>query len=162
MEHIITQIQKRLSTEVPKLKYIAQDWGQLDLYADFPPVKFPCALVDITDAQYSNVGHNVQEAQLSITITVADLSNHVSLLATSAQAHDRAMLIFGLMTAIHWALHGWSGDKDYAKLVRTSMGRQIRDDGARLRTINFTTTWWDQSADRRQVTNVNDLQINEE
>ena len=159
MEHIITQIQERLSAKVPALKYIAQDWGQLDLYADFPPVKFPCALVDITDAQYSNVGNNVQEARLSITITVADLNNRISRNAPN-DMQDRAMLIFGLMTAIHQALHGWSGDKDYAKLVRTSMGRQIRDDGARLRTINFTTTWWDQSADRRQATNVNDLQIN--
>ena len=33
---------ERLQEQVPDLRYIAEDWGQLDFYNDAPPVKFPC------------------------------------------------------------------------------------------------------------------------
>lgn len=159
MEHIITQIQERLSTEVSDLKYIAEDWGQLDLYTDTPPVKFPCALIDITSGNFSNVGNLVQEGQLNITITVADISNRISRNATT-EMRERAMLIFKLMKSIYQALHGWSGGEDYSKLHRTSFSKQIRDDGARLRVINFSTTFWDQSADKRQYGEVDNIVVN--
>lgn len=159
MQHIITQIQERLADKVPALKYIAQDWGQLDLYADFPPVKYPCALIDIENGVFTNAGHNVQEGQLSIVITISDLSNRISRTANK-EMKERALFIFRIMEDIHRALQGWSGDEDYAKLTRVAMNRQIREDGARLRTLVYSTTWWDQSADQRQYAAVTGVNLN--
>lgn len=142
MKHIITDIQNRLSSEVPELKYIAQDWGQLDLFGDFPPLKFPAALIDITNATFSNAGRGVQEAQVTISVTIADLSNLISRNASQTM-QDRAYRIFDIMKKVQKALHQWNGANDYAPLVREAMNRTVREDGARMRTLIYSTTWWD-------------------
>ena len=44
---ILLAVQQRLAERVPELAYIDKNWGQLDYEA--PPVKWPCALLDIDD-----------------------------------------------------------------------------------------------------------------
>lgn len=145
MKHIVEQIQQQLATKVPALKYIAQDWGQLSYYAEHPPVKYPAALVDISQGQTSQTGKLAQQMLLTINITLADISQHISTKAP-ADRRDRELAIYTLMQQVHTALHGWSGYKDYSHLIRTAFTRKIREDGIRLTTITFTTNWQDASA----------------
>jgi len=159
MKHIISDIEGRLESQVPLLKYIAQDWGQLSLYThgDRPPVKFPCALVDIQSGQFSNDGNLVQEGLLQIVITVADMTQNVSRKApVDLTAYE--MRIYDIMQDIYKVLQGWSGGTDYSGLVRTSFGRAIRSDGIRMRTMTFTCNWQDRFAqpviDRRPAATV--------
>jgi len=148
MKHIIDDIEGRLESKVPALKYIAQDWGQLSLYVngERPPVKFPCALVDIQSGQFSNDGNLVQEGLLQITITIADLTQNISRKAP-IDLTELERRIYDIMQDIYKALHGWSGHVDYSGFVRTSFGRVIRTDGIRMRTINFTCNWQDRYAE---------------
>ena len=44
---ILLAVQQRLADQVPELAYIDKNWGQLDYEA--PPVKWPCALLDIDE-----------------------------------------------------------------------------------------------------------------
>lgn len=145
MQHIITDIMARLQSKVTTLQYIAQDWGQLSYYADHPPVKFPCALIDISQGQTSQTGKHGQEVLLTINITLAHLSQHTSTKAP-ADMRNRELAIYTLMQQIHQALHGYSGYRDYTPLIRTAFTRKLRDDGIRISTITFTTNWQDASA----------------
>ena len=43
---ILLAVQQRLAERVPELAYIDKNWGQLDYEA--PPVKWPCALLDLS------------------------------------------------------------------------------------------------------------------
>jgi len=152
MKKIVSDIEGRLESEVPALKYIGQDWGQLSLYVngDRPPVKFPCALVDIMSGQFTNDGNLVQEGLLQIVISVADMTQNVSRKAPIDLTANE-MRIYDIIQDIYKALHGWSGGVDYSGFVRTSFGRAIRDDGIRMRTITFTCNWQDRYA--QTVTN---------
>ena len=47
MKTILNAVMQRLKEQVSELRYISEDWGQLDYYETMPPVKFPCALVSI-------------------------------------------------------------------------------------------------------------------
>lgn len=147
MKEIIGDIEGRLESEVSALKYIAQDWGQLSLYlnGDRPPVKFPCALVDIQSGQFSNDGTLIQEGLLQIVITIADMTQNVSRKAPIDLTANE-MRIYDIMRYIYKALQGWSGGTDYSGLVRASFGRTIRNDGLRMRSITFTTNWQDRTA----------------
>ena len=160
MKQIIIDIENRLTEKVSELQYIAENWGQLDLYADHPPVKFPCALVDITSASFSNAGNKLQEGNVSIVITVADMSNLVSRKAPT-EMKMRALKIYDIVKDINKALHGWSGNNAYAKLMRTSYAKSTREDGARLHTVTYTTTCWDNSAQTEQNAVVNEIEINQ-
>ena len=54
MKHILEAVMERLQEQVPDLRYIAEDWGQLDFYNDAPPVKFPCALISVSNIKFES------------------------------------------------------------------------------------------------------------
>ena len=53
-------VHNSVSTNVSKINYIDEDWGQLDYYAANFPVKFPCVLIDINHGQYSNLAKDIK------------------------------------------------------------------------------------------------------
>lgn len=55
MKEILKNIQSKI-TEVQAVKYVDEDWGQLNLYHGDLPVQFPCVLFDIKDGQFENIG----------------------------------------------------------------------------------------------------------
>lgn len=57
MQNILEAIAVKIS-EVKELNYIDEDWGQLDKYSQSPPVQWPCCLIDISSANYSNIRRN--------------------------------------------------------------------------------------------------------
>ncbi len=147
MESIITAIQTRLSSEVPTLKYIDEDWGQLDYYSPNPPVKWPCVLIDVQDAQWSNLGSLKQQGLLQLSIKVIDLRLSNSSHAAPKGQKNNSKSFYTLTQAIYKALHGWSNDKDlYSDLIRTAERRVKRDDGIKMHEMIFTTQFTDTTA----------------
>lgn len=51
--------------------YIARDRGQIDKYEVRPAVKFPCALISISQPKRKNLSSVTQDRQITITIRVA-------------------------------------------------------------------------------------------
>jgi hypothetical protein len=122
--------------ETPGLNHIDEDWGQLDDYSPNFPVQWPCALIDITAANYTNLGQdwqrkpqNRQQAEMMLTVTVANLKlTNTSRHAGNIQ-HDAAAHIFDLVQFVHEQLHGFSPHPQAGKMIRQSMQRVKRDDG---------------------------------
>ncbi len=138
MNILIQDIQNRLAAEIPALKYIDEDWGQLDDYSPNFPVKWPCALIDISQVSYSNAGRQSQLGVAAITITVADVKlTNSSSKAPAGQIAAQATYL-QLVKAIHTALHGWSGHAHYSPLIRESLKRARRDDGVREHNLVYT------------------------
>ncbi len=146
MKKLLTDIQARLMALVPALKYVDEDWGQLDYYSPHPPVQFPAALIDVNNGTFSNTGKLVQLGMVQVRLRIAD----IKLSNTSGKApqgqRDAAFAIFDTLELIHKTLHGWSGSEHYSKLIRTAMKRVLRDDGMRIYEINYTVELVDNSA----------------
>ena len=69
---ILLAVQQRLAERVPELAYIDKNWGQLDYEA--PPVKWPCALLDIDEVPFSQIGGGGQIADgVTVEILAANL-----------------------------------------------------------------------------------------
>ena len=65
-------VQDRLLELLPeKIAYLAEDWGQLDFYNERPPVNFPCVLIDIAEAEFSDCTRKVQLGEAILTVRVA-------------------------------------------------------------------------------------------
>lgn len=71
MERIILSIQERLRTKVLELQTIDEDFGQLDTDEDAYPVYFPCALISVTDIQWSTLNRKQQYGIATVKITIA-------------------------------------------------------------------------------------------
>lgn len=143
MKQLLIDIQNRLTAIVTTLKYVDEDWGQLDYYNVAQPVKYPCSLININTASYSNEGNLVQQGLINVIITVCD----VKLTNTSGSApqlqKQAAWKVYDIIDAIVKALHGWAGSPNYSKLCRIQINRRKNDEGLNLFDIIFTTNLQD-------------------
>lgn len=148
MKKQIDDIKNRLSNTQTRSRYIDEDWGQLDYYSPSPPTKWPCILVDLGDAQWENEGELVQIGRAQVLIRVADirLSNTNSRAPESQR--NKAAEILDLLTDIHKALHGWTGDTMNGPMTRRSTRRMKREDGIREFVMVYDMQLVDDSAMR--------------
>lgn len=144
MKNIIPSIQALLVT-IPELKYVDEDWGQLDYYSPNFPVQWPCVLIDIAAANFDNLGQDKtatpvhrQTAASSISLTVANLK----LTNTSGKApllqKTQARSIWEIIDLIHAKIQGVNANETSGKLVRTALQRIKRDDGVQEYTVIYS------------------------
>lgn len=135
MTDILQSVNEKLN-EVTELKYIDENWGQLDLYGPQIPVQWPCALVDFNTGQFTNIGRdfrktpqNRQQGNLTIEVTVANLklTNSSNQAPTFQKGH--AFAIWNIINRVHEVLHGWSPNESAGGLIRTGFSKVRRDDG---------------------------------
>jgi hypothetical protein len=146
MEAIINQITDHLEAAIPQLKYVDEDWGQLDYYSPNFPVKWPCALVDIQSATWDNLLKKVQHGLVQVSVKIADIKISNSSTKAPAGQRTKANSFFTLTQTVFKALHTWSGSDDYSGLIRTAERRIKRDDGVKVYELIFTTQFKDTSA----------------
>lgn len=65
---LLKDIYTQLKTQVPELRWIDQDFGQLEIFQVRPSVSFPCALIDFQQTSYSNMSQLAQAGDLTITV----------------------------------------------------------------------------------------------
>lgn len=129
-------VQEHLGECIPGLGYVDKDWGQLSY--DTPAVKFPCALLDIENINYSQQGNGYQLADVQLTVTVANL-RLVSASLNSPRKED-AYRVIDLMEQIHKALQLYSGG-DYAPLFRTNLKKVMADSSRECYKITYQTAF---------------------
>lgn len=132
---LLIELQNRISA-IAELKYTDENWGQIDYYSPNMPVQWPCALIDIQSAQFSNIGKDFsknpqarQMGQVLIKITLANLKLSPTSARTTAVQKQEAWHVMDLLESIHQQLHDHSPLPNCSKLLRQSFQRIIRDDG---------------------------------
>lgn len=141
---IIQAIQTKIQA-VTGVNYVDEDWGQLDYFSPNFPVKFPCVLIDVTNAGYSNIGQdkqatpiNRQMADATISLTIANLKlTNSSGLAPQFQK-DNTWSIHELIEEIHKVVQGFRAVDNASGLIRVSMNRTKRDDGVQEYTVRYS------------------------
>ncbi|MEY4926285.1 MAG: hypothetical protein RI894_721 [Bacteroidota bacterium] len=144
MKTVLKNIQDTLLT-VPALRYVDEDWGQLDDYSPHPPTQFPLALIDIGNLQYSDIGkdktatpQNRQMATGTIVISIANLKLTNSSARAPQTQKDKAWAIWDIVESVHAKLHGIAVDGAAGALMRTNMRKVKRDDGIQEYEVTYT------------------------
>jgi hypothetical protein len=143
-KQVLKSIQDILTT-IPELKYIDEDWGQLDDYSPNPPTQFPLALIDIGSLQFSDIGRdataspqNRQMATGTIVISIANLKlSNTSARAPQSQKNN-AWSIWDIVQSVHEKLHGVKVESSAGAMMRTAMRKVKRDDGIQEYEITYT------------------------
>ena len=131
----------RLKKEVPQLKWIDLDCGQIDNQKERPGVAFPCVVIGITinncEDQYSKV--QICRAQVSIRI-----AQNPPVSRTSSEAADDAressMARYQLIEDVYVALQGY-GTPEFNPLSRRRQFGEKRTDGLFVYRIDFETEY---------------------
>ena len=139
MKNIFLNIQDHLQQTIPTLKYIDKNWGQLTFPQ--PPVKYPCALIDLDNIDYTQAARQDRLATATIAITIAGQRLRRS--SALAPAHNDAYNIFDLLEQVMAALDGHTIPGTCQQLIRTNLRKDLGDDSHDIYTITFTTAWLD-------------------
>ena len=143
MKQIIQDIQNRLMKQVPALKYADQDWGQMDFFPN-PPVKYPCALIDVQSAQYTNTGNFIQQGTATVVIRLFDLKLSNSSQKAPDNQKENAKKIWQLIEDVNKAIHGQNFlQEGYGLPIREQMRRAKRNDGCYQTELYYTIQFTD-------------------
>jgi hypothetical protein len=158
MEKLLTDIQNRLAAAAmpgghaqPRkndrlFEYVDLDWGQCDFYAgQMPPVKFPCALLDINAATYGNEGRGVQIGTLTVQVRIIDMVLSNSSAHAPAGQRTKAARMFALLNETNRLLHGFNGE-GYGPMTKQTLSRAKRRDGLKEYALTFSVQLADSSA----------------
>ena len=140
MKHILEAVMERVQEQVPDLRYIAEDWGQLDFYNDAPPVKFPCALISVSNIKFESQTAGTRWATMTILIRVADAPAVSGTMAAPEAYRNRAFAIFDLMDTIGNVLYAFGGD-EFNELEQKTITHYSREDAIREYAMLFETEY---------------------
>lgn len=144
MIEILKSIQEQIGT-VPEIKHVDEDWGQLDDYGENIPVKWPCALFDVTSVDYSDIGYdkkakpkNRQLGLVNVTIKFANLKLTNSSLRAPVVQKDKAWQLHKIQQDAHEVIQGFEPAINCSPLIRSKFRRVKRDDGVQQYEVTYT------------------------
>lgn len=137
----------RLTAEVPELRYIDQDYGQLENYTLRPPVSFPCLLIEMGDFDFEDLGGtNMQTASGLLLMRLAGEAWSASNNLSTGQIMEKALEYYDLEQKIYVALHGWRAE-GFSRLLRRKAVKEQRDDtNVRVRVLAYEWGFQDDTA----------------
>jgi hypothetical protein len=148
MKELIRAIQDKLKDDISELKYIDYDWGQMDYY-ERPPVKFPCALIDVQNATYSNEGRLVQQCEATVVVRLFSLRLSNSSNGAPDGQKEKTQDFWQLVEDVNCALHGQIFlPTGFSSLTRKEMRRTKRRDGSCQTELFYRVVFKDVSAQR--------------
>jgi hypothetical protein len=131
----------KIQQAIPTIRYIAQDFGQLEYYELRPAIGFPAVLIDIGAQLYTDASHSVQLATSTVTLRLAMGSYSDNSNITPAQVRAKAMEYYELEHALSQALHNWQPPHEaIGALTRTTTDTEKREDDIRVRAITFAVS----------------------
>lgn len=144
--NLYLKVMARLLEQVPELRYIDQDMGQLEHYEIRPAVSFPCALIEVDEFDFSEVGSQLRqigEGFVIIRLGTPAFSPANNL--APAAVREKALDYYNVEEKIYQALHGWNAD-GFSKLLRRKSKREERNDTIKVRVMVFATSFDDDTA----------------
>ncbi len=140
MENIYYEIRNAIVANVPEIKWIDLDEGQLEDF-EHPPVDYPCLIVGFPQARYENMGECMQNADITISVKLGfkiwEKFNASVPISNQSAAFDH----FGTIRKVVKALHGLTGDSR-SELMRVSMSKHNRPD-PKIYEISFECAFYD-------------------
>lgn len=137
LANVFLKVQERLTTEVPQIKWIDQDLGQLEFYQQRPAVVLPCVLIDTDETDYSDEGQNGQLANCVLIVRIALAAYTDAASVRPLMYKEKALEYYNLEHVVNRALHGWCDSRYFSPLMRRRGYKEKRDDNLRVRVLRY-------------------------
>lgn len=108
MEEIIKVVMAKLTSEVPELRWVDLNIGQMN--TSEPPVDYPCALIDVTKIDYSTAGCRRQIGTVDVEIELYFVVRSPSNAAAPEHLREQALSHFDIVQKVYVALEGLAGE----------------------------------------------------
>ncbi len=145
MTDLFIAVSDRLKSEVPALKWIDADDGELENFESRPALAFPCALIDIQlpNCEDYNTVHQLCHALIRVRVAF-DTTGERTSAQTPAAARQRSLEKYAVVDGVYKALQGFCADAFTELSRKTSASALVR--GYKVYDITFETTFEDETA----------------
>jgi len=140
MESIFKEIKTAILTNVPEIKWIDLDEGQLDSF-EAPPIDYPCLLVEFPKARYSNIADGGQMADVTVIVKLVFKIWEKFNAAVPIANQPGAFAHFDIIRKVVRYLHGLDGD-NRSELMRVSYNKSAKPD-PKVYEIAFECEYYD-------------------
>ncbi|MDM8176858.1 hypothetical protein QT327_21325 [Olivibacter sp. 47] len=146
MEDIIYNKVSNLLKDIPELRDIDLDYGQLDIYETRPALAFPCVLIDIEFPRTQSLDYDKEVQQITgiITLRIAVDVIGETAIRTPVLSRNNALERFALNNLVYKKLQRYR-DKE-GEFDRVSQVQEKRSDGYKVTNMKFETVFLDRSA----------------
>lgn len=120
MKELITAVMTRLKEQVPALRWIDLNIGQMA--TDTPPVDYPCALIDVPTVDYSDAAQGVQLGKLTLEVELYFIVRTPGSMAAPEELRNQSLEHFDVAQQVYQALQGFSGET-FTRLTRIRAAR---------------------------------------
>ncbi len=132
----------RLEKEVPALRWIDEDLGQLGMAGSLrQAVDFPCCLIDIQYSDCRDLTDTEQLVKLSVTLKLAFPYQGESYAKAPEEIRERALIRYAVVGEVHECLQGWTADEIFSPLSRRSGRPSVIAGGIKTYTLVYDTTF---------------------
>lgn len=135
-KEIMKAVMDRIRQEIPALRWIDADEGQLDFQDSRPPVAFPCCLVELYYPDAENMAGNhptVQRIEVAIALKVGFNDCASFNVNKPVQVQGTAFARLHMLENIHRILQGFRPVEGCVKSLRRKSCRpQKRPDGLKV------------------------------
>ena len=157
MKEILTRILEKLQSDVPELKYIDENWGQMEI--EQQPVKFPMAIVDMGTGTCSNMGSGIQLVDATVTVTVAALRLSQTSSGVKPERREQAFEFYDLLHKIHKTLHSFAPAQHSSSLTRIGINKTAIGNGVKVVELIYKITYEEKSYDKPAKVKISDVNI---
>lgn len=126
MKVVFTAIQDKLIGDVPTLKFIDFDLGQLE-QEPLPSLDYPAALISFNESPLVDLGGLNQQALLLISVRLVFRVFERTHSVAASQYRSIGLSHLNTIDDVKWALHGLSGT-DFTELSHRSFSTEPRAD----------------------------------
>jgi hypothetical protein len=142
---LYADLSDHIKAQVPEIRWIDQDLGQLETFEYRPEVSFPAVLIDFAATSYSEISELAQIGDVTIVLRLAFAPFSQSHQAAPTAVRDKALAYYALEQKLYNAVQGWQTDYS-GPMIRNGADTERRDDTLRVRALTFTTSYEDYSA----------------
>ncbi len=145
MKTIYNALLEQIEKEVPEIKWIDLDCGQLDTN-ERPPVAFPACLLNIGIPDIQTIADTIQYCKADITVRLVFDNKGRTANNTNEQEREKSLKIYDTIANVYRALQGFSTE-NFDALNRTSQGKEKSRHGYFQYRIDFSCEFEDLTAD---------------
>jgi hypothetical protein len=137
-----------IKANVPEVRWLDIDYGQLEHFEYRPEVSFPCVLIDFPQAIYSNTANLSQMGEVKVQLRLGFAPFSKSYQAAPDNVKEKGLAYFAIEQKLFEAIQGWNNSftQPFIRESALTEQRDNDDQGLRVRVMTFNTYYEDNSA----------------
>jgi hypothetical protein len=144
---LFVALQAKILLDVPEIKWVDQDLGQLEFYEVRPAVLMPCVLIDFDSTTFDQMQQDRQAGNCTFTLRLGFPAFSSANSAAPDSAKEKALKYFEIENRLYAAIQGFDAEGIMQPATRVSVVTERREeDNLRVRILTFSTAFEDSTA----------------